>query len=137
MPSRFICFCDVARLTLTVPLGAFCGFFPSEVFATKSDSAGMDERSQPFSQRALTRAARVPSATHHRVVRTLPFSVFLPPGGYPQNRTPGTRVWMPEALYSERFPVLRFGRFVSNLFLISQLNQFSFQSRFQISLKSP
>lgn len=82
MPSRFICFSAVAGLSLTVLLGVFCGFFPSEVFATESDSAGMDEPLKSLFRRALTRTACAPSAIRHRVVQPLPFSVFLPPGGY-------------------------------------------------------
>lgn len=82
MPSRFVCFCDVAQLTLTVLLRVFCGFFPSDVCATKSDPAGTDKQLKPFFQRALTRTVRAPAAIRHRVVQTLPFPVFLFPGGY-------------------------------------------------------
>jgi len=81
MPSRLVFFRDAAQLTPAVPLGAFRGFSPSEVFATQPDPAGEEQRSKPFFGRALTRTVRAPSATHHRVVQPSPSSVFLLPGG--------------------------------------------------------
>lgn len=64
----------------SVPLRAFCAFFPPEVVATAAGSAGTDERSKSFFRGALARTVCVPSAIRHRLVQTSPSSVFLSPG---------------------------------------------------------